>query len=120
MAKEVTMIVCPFCGMGRVLEQKGTRAERRGDPVRPKRIRFDQVDPRTAPFVDIREAPGGKVKLDAPRGTIGRGKAPGKGFRRIASLTLAEALKEPEFKDLIDQLKEQYDKVGDVLFPYPE
>ncbi len=115
MTKEIVYIVCPLCGLNRVLEKKGTQAEKRGKLGKVGRISFDKLDPETAPFVDIREAPGGKVKVDAPRGTIGKGKAPGKGFHRVASLTLAESAGYPAYRDLVEQLKTQIKVIEGAL-----
>lgn len=116
------MVVCPFCGMSRPLEKKGSRFEMEAKAEYPKprgRVRFNQLDPQVSPFIDFREALGGRgmVKLKSrSRGSsadrrleLEKLRQEGKtgGFRRVDSLNLAEAKDDPDYADLIAELRQQ-------------
>jgi len=84
----VVFIVCPLCGMGRVLEKKGSRAliEGKNIPFPYKgRIHFNYFRP-DMPFVDLRKA-GEK-----------------RGFRRYDYISFEKSKEFKGVKDLLDQI----------------
>lgn len=95
---------CPLCGMSRKIDKTQAYAERyKSDkidtkPMTKARIRFDMVNPKTSPFIDIRIALGGRS-----------------GFPRQSFIRLPDMDKHPEYQDLVDQLKSQIKKLSDVL-----
>ena len=64
-------------------------------------ITFQTFDCTVGHFVSVREG-GGKVA-----GGVGRGKAPGSGFREVSGLTLSEAMAVPEYRVLIEGMLAQ-------------
>lgn len=98
---EVIYIVCPLCGMNRVLEKKGTGAIARGVTITEikGRIRFDHIDLATAPIVQIRE------RAEGPEKTKRMRRGGGSGFVFKEGFTLNEVKDNPEYQDLIEQVK---------------
>mgnify|MGYP000017523410 FL=1 len=86
----VEHVVCPLCGWNRVLYKKGSRAIKEGKYEGPKdgMARFDVVDVRTGPFIDIRAAEG-------------------IGFPRVETKTIREAAREPQYLPLLEQAARQ-------------
>jgi len=85
----VVFIVCPHCGMNRILEKTGLEALRGGKSISfpyNGRIRFDFFRP-DMPFVDLREA-------------NGKG-----GFPRYNYVSFEKAREFDGVKDLLDQIK---------------
>lgn len=80
-------LVCPFCGMSRKLIKSGTEAKKPLSEVKGV-PRFDVVNPKDSPFIDIRDVSGGR----------------GSGFPRIDYKSLESVLDDPEYADLIEQL----------------
>ncbi len=121
---KIIYVCCPICSMSRVLDKKGSRAEitHKLDPsITPKgRVRLDVMD-FSRPFIQVREAVGGKVastETDIERQLgkkVGRGKLPGGGFRLVDGITLEEAAKMPEYSDLVEQLREQCQAILKIL-----
>jgi len=122
--KKILFLVCPFCGMHRVIEKKGTgfikqakkenidvfeeklktgeyiKSERSKFYNPNKEVRFDLYNFKEEPFISIRVSIGGK----------GQG-----GIYEIGSLTIEEVLKLPEnirsrFIKYLQQLKDQAEK----------
>lgn len=91
-------LVCPYCGMNRVLQKLGTNAKRPLTTIKG-RSRLNVVDPHTGPFIDIRDISGGK----------------GSGFKRIDFHTLVEVKNDPAYADLVKQLKEHSQLILDIL-----
>lgn len=90
----------PLCGWGRPLEKKGSRAILAGKKISmiKGRIRFDKVDPRVRPFIDVRES-------------LGRGKGwPRKSFFPLSAMEI-----KPEYNDLTEQIKGQCELILEVL-----
>jgi hypothetical protein len=98
----IIYIVCPLCGMNRVLEKTGSSAIARGLTIRKVkgRIRFDHIDLTRAPIVQVRERQEGK---EAQR-RLTRGGGTGFVFRE--GLTLMQMKRKPEYADLVKQIKE--------------
>jgi len=103
---KIEYIVCPLCGMNRILEKK-----------EKGRIGFE-VD-LDRPFVQIRQ-PGGKlpmgeeVRAEAQRGIkVRRGQAPALGFRLVDGLTFKQAKESGRYDDLIDEIENQCHKILD-------
>jgi len=96
-------IVCPFCGLSRKIDKTGAYAKRYGKEITSKkeRIRFDKLNPEEAVFIDVRET------------GLGRGA----GFPRINELckTIKEAKDNPEYKEFIEQIKNQILKIQKIL-----
>ena len=88
---EIRYLVCPMCGMSRVMHKTGSVAVREGKYRGPKPDpRFDIVDPKTAPFIDIRVA---------ERRSI----------RRIDFLTIREAVE--EYREYVEQVRGQAERI---------
>lgn len=98
---EVVYIVCPMCGINRVLEKKASSALARGVTVSEVkgRIRFDHIDLENGIIVQIRERAEGKE----PTKRLRRGG--GTGFTLKRGLTLEQMRTQPEYRDLIDQIR---------------
>lgn len=96
--------ICPCCGLNRVLIKRAKG-----------RVRFDLLDPESSAFIDVRVSEGGRrfatkaLKQEAKeQGETG-------GFRRVSSLPLREARDDPQYADLIDQLRTQARRILEVL-----
>ncbi len=106
--KEIPYIVCPLCGLHRklfkngryaIIRKKALKANSRSVKYNPeKETRFDIVNIKDEPFISIRE------RLN------GRG-----GLYEIRTLTIKEALEDPEYSDiareLLSQIKEQIERI---------
>ena len=99
---EIIYIVCPLCGLNRVLEKTGSAAIGRGLTIKEikGRIRFDQMDLEKANIVQVRERRRGPE--DEPRMRRGGGT----GFTLAGGFTLAEMKDKPEYADLKEQMVE--------------
>ena len=99
--KEVHFTVCPLCGLNRKLDKTGMFAEIRKvkTPISKGRARYDKVDLKNIPFIDIREGLGGR----------------GRGFPRIKGITLKEAQQDPLYEDLIKQIISSCQKILKIL-----
>jgi len=107
MGIEVTYTVCPFCGLNRVKEKKGSRAilthKIKTNPTTNKltikgRITFGMVDVQTGIFEDIRLAMGGTT-----------------GFIRYSTKSFAEVIHTPEYADFKLQILNQCLKIMAVI-----
>ncbi len=98
---EIVYIVCPMCGMNRVLEKKASSALARGVTVSEVkgRIRFDHMDLENGIIVQVRERAEGKE----PTKRLRRGG--GTGFTFKHGMTLEQMRTRPEYRDLIDQIR---------------
>ncbi|MBA7709384.1 hypothetical protein ES703_118301 [subsurface metagenome] len=108
---EVIMISCPLCGMARVLEKTGASAIARGITITKVkgRIRFDHMDLAHAPIVQVRERKGGpELKKRMRRGG-------GTGFILIGGLTLEQMRDNPQYQDLINQIKSTANEIIEIL-----
>ena len=98
-----TRVLCPCCALSRIESAfNRTDGERYGS--------WDD----TKPIIDIRDMPGGK----ASKGLVGTGKyrrTPGLGFPIIDSFTLDTAKDMAEYKDYIQQIKDQLLKVTKIF-----
>ena len=108
---EIIYIVCPLCGMNRVLEKKASSALARGKeiPAIKGRIRFDQVDLENGIIVQVRERAVGKEE------TKRRRRGGGSGFTVKGGVTLEEMKSRPEYADLLNQIMESAQKIIDKL-----
>jgi hypothetical protein len=73
-------IVCPLCGRNRVIKSKDKGY-----------IRWDYVDLKSAPLLQVRDDTGGR----------------GSGFPLVASKTLAEISQDPAYSQVIEGMKQQ-------------
>lgn len=91
-------LVCPFCGLSRKLIKSGIEAKKSLKVIKglPK---FDVVDPTSGVFIDYRDITGGR----------------GSGFPRIDFETLEQIKNNPEYEDLILQLRSHCDKILSTL-----
>lgn len=108
---EVVYIVCPMCGMNRVLEKKASSALARSMDVSEVkgRIRFDHVDLENGIIVQVRERVEGKEQVSR------RGRGGGMGFPLKRGMTLEQMIAQPKYRDLIDQIRESAQKIIDKL-----
>lgn len=108
---EIIYISCPLCGMNRVLDKTGSSAIARGFTITDikGRIRFDHMDLNNAAIVQVRESLTGKD----PKKRMRRGG--GRGFVFKSGLTLQEMKTNPEYSDLIEQMKSTASKILEVL-----
>ena len=84
---EIQYLTCPMCGMNKPL-----RKYVEGD------LKLTDIDVETLSFIQIREG-GGR----------------GSGFRRIGGLTIDEVKQMPEYQELLEQLREQCNKIIESL-----
>lgn len=101
MSKRVTYVVCPLCGLNRVLEKKGSRAILEHKPLDmklPGQIIFNAIDVTVDPFEDLREAVGGTT-----------------GFKRVETHSLLEIVQKGQYPELREQLKGQCESILSVL-----
>lgn len=112
---EVVYIVCPMCGMNRVLEKKASTALARSKDVSEVkgRIRFDHVDLENGIIVQVRERMGGKEPVKR------RGRGGGTGFPLKRGMTLEQMKARPEYSDLVDQIRESAQNIIDKLEERP-
>ena len=106
-------MVCPLCARNRKI-----LSSRWKDPE----IRWDFWNENN-PLIQIREG-GGKRKATEgaeflPLGVkVGRGSAPGAGWPTVQTLTLAEAIEDPEYRKYILAMFEQIKKVKEIIDKY--
>lgn len=108
---EVVYIVCPMCGMNRVLEKKASTALARSMDISEVkgRIRFDHVDLENGIIVQVRERVEGKEQVKRRR------RGGGTGFPLKRGMTLEQMRAQPEYSDLINQIRESAQKIIDKL-----
>jgi len=109
--REIEYITCPLCGMSRILEKTGRAAERLASrPRKPKaprkvlpqskgRIRFDAVDLGGALILQIRDPSGGRRD----------------GVKVLRGKTLAELRDDPNYFDLVSQIRSQAENILNLL-----
>lgn len=122
----LVFVVCPLCGMSRILEKTGDYGYRHktGEPKPAKgRIKFE-VDLDNYPFIDFRDS-GGRIAGY-------RGKRRGEvytrrelygvptektsyGFPRVGAFTLDEAIDNGQYNDLLQQLQNQISHIKEKL-----
>jgi len=112
------MIICPLCARSRKLV-----ATRWIDPESSSKWDFWEEG---SPIIQIREG-GGKKSwkelTEAEReklltGEKKRGWFPGKGFKTIETLTLEEAIKHDEYKDIIKNMFRQIKRLYQIVQKY--
>lgn len=105
MARFSTM-VCPLCARSRPTYSKTWR-----DPE----IRWDFWN-EDSPIIQIREG-GGKKKKEISETNTGkkRGWTPGYGFPTVETLTLEEALNNPEYEKYIKTMFSQIEKIYKIM-----
>jgi len=108
---EIIYIVCPLCGMNRVLEKTGSSAIARGITIREVkgRIRFDHMDLDTALVVQVRERKAGPEERKRMR------RGGGSGFTLKGGLTLREMGRKRDYQDLVEQIKSTARSIIDIL-----
>lgn len=108
---EVIYIVCPMCGLNRPLTKTGSSAIARGLPIAEikGRISFDHIELDKAPIVQVRERQSGPEAKPRMR----RGGGPGFIFRQ--GITLADMKANPEYADIVTQLKNTANKILEIL-----
>jgi len=102
MATIIKTVVCPLCGWHHPIEHKGSMRLQRGeDATLPKgKFSFNRFDPKEKTFISIRECQGR-----------------GKGLPEINTIKLSEAMKDPEYEELIASLKDQCYSILKILLP---
>ena len=121
----VIFIACPVCCMSRPLVKTGSRAVQSGKipPGSPGKgkITFDAFNLEHSYVLQVRQAGGslpasGDDIEDRQLGKVkGRGKTPGLGFRTVDGLTLEKMKDNPEYIELIEQLKNQCIRIINIL-----
>jgi len=98
---DVTYIACPLCGMNRVLEKTGASAIARGYTIKDikGRIHFDHMDLANASIVQVR------VRGEGPEKKRRLSRGGGSGFVFKEGLTLEQMKTNPDYQDLIEQMK---------------
>jgi len=103
--QRIRFICCPICSWTHKLFKTGgfvtLKGKRIGEPKGWFRFDSGKKDLNTAPFIDVRDASGGR----------------GRSLKRIMEecLTLKEAMEKEEYKDLIQSLKNQISKIQKIL-----
>ena len=100
MPKEVILVKYPLCGWQHVPLKKGSKRLLRGEAVdgQVREFSFEKVDLDRDAFFSIREAQG-----------------KGKGFREVGRITLVEAVERKIEPELINQLKNQCQKILEII-----
>jgi len=108
---KVIYIVCPLCGMNRVLEKTGAGAIARGLTITEikGRIHFDHMELSGASIVQVRESQEGPE----PKRRMRRGG--GTGFVFKEGLTLEEMRDSGEYDDLVEQILSQITSIQTIL-----
>ena len=103
--QRIRFICCPICSWTHKLFKTGgfvtLKRKRIGEPKGWFRFDSGKKDLNTAPFIDVRDASGGR----------------GGSLKRIMEecLTLKEAMEKEEYKDLIQSLKNQISEIQKIL-----
>jgi len=95
---EFEMTKCLFCGTHKAIERTGInriQKDKRFD--RPYTFRYDYVDPEQSAFISIRDCQGRK------------------GLPEIGRVTLREAMKDEQYKELITSLQSQCINILKIL-----
>ena len=92
----------PFCGWhwkrihtGKHAKEHGITKEAKGE------FTFEKVDPQNDAFISIRNTPGGRGNPDS--------------FKEVGKITLQEAKNMPEYKDLINSLRQKIRIIKQIL-----
>lgn len=103
--QRIRFICCPICSWTHKLFKTGgfvtLKGKRIGEPKGWFRFDSGKKDLNTAPFIDVRDASGGR----------------GRSLKRIMEecLTLKEAMEKEEYKDLVQSLKNQISEIQKIL-----
>ena len=103
--QRIRFICCPICSWTHKLFKTGgfvtLKGKRMGEPKGWFRFDSGKKDLNTAPFIDVRDASGGR----------------GRSLKRIMEecLTLKEAMEKEEYKDLVQSLKNQISEIQKIL-----
>lgn len=102
MATRIKTVKCLLCGWHHPIEHKGSMRLQRGESADlPKgRFTFEKFDPKEEKFISIREC---------------RGR--GGGLPEIDTIKLSEAMKDPEYEELIASLRNQCYSILKILLP---
>lgn len=100
--KETIMICCPMCGLNRPLVKTGAWAESKGREIAKAKgvIRFE-VDLANAEIVQVRQMKG-REGLPMLRGQ---------------GLKLAELKDNPDYQDIVNQIRNQVYRILEILGP---
>jgi hypothetical protein len=100
MAKQVITIRCPICGWHHVPIKKGSKRLLRGEAVdgQERVFTFEKINLEKDAFLSVRLA-GGR----------------GKGFREIGKIRLQEAIEKNLYPELIMGLKNQCQKILEII-----
>lgn len=106
-------MVCPLCARNRKILSSGW--------VDPE-IRWDYWN-EGSPLIQIREGGGkkkseGLIGVSRPGARTGKGSAPGAGWLTVQTLTLAEALEDPEYRKYVLAMFEQIKKIKEIIDNY--
>lgn len=95
---------CPLCGMNKVV--RASSRERKG---KAEELKWPNLNLEEYLVLQVREGGGKK----SGSGNKGRGKAPGSGFHLVPSesLTFEEVLKNPEYANIVEGMKDQLIRV---------
>jgi hypothetical protein len=100
MAKLIKSVKCLLCGWHHPIIRTGSKRLLRGESVdQPKgAFLFNKVNPNESAFISVREC-----------------KGRGGGLPQVEKVTLREAMAGPEYKDLIDSLRNQSYQILKIL-----
>lgn len=98
----IKTVKCPLCGWHWTLESKGSKRLQRGeDATFPKgKFHFNKFDPKEEKFISLRECRGRGI-----------------GLPEINMIKLPDAMNDPEYKELIDSLRNQCYSILKILLP---
>ena len=99
-------IVCPLCGLNRVLRSKGRAEKGKPEIARFNSMRLPEIE--EMPILQVREGGG---KKPGKWGKRGRGGAPGRGFKTVETYTIKDLMENPEYEEILQDLKAQYLRV---------
>jgi len=100
MPKHIRTVRCPLCGWHHPILRTGSKRLLRGESVdQPKgAFLFNKVNPNESAFISVREC-----------------KGRGGGLPEVEKITLTEAMANPEYKDLIESLRNQSYQILKIL-----
>ena len=96
---------CPLCGMNKIINSTSRKNKGKATELKWPNLNLEE-------YLVLQVREGGGKKAGAS-GNKGRGKAPGSGFHLVESesLTFEETLKNPEYANIIEGMKEQLIRV---------
>jgi len=101
----VEYLVCPVCGLNRVVRSKKRVEKGKSEIVRFDHARLPEIEDMI--LLQIREGGGKQAGTGKGKGS-GKGSAKGIGFRLREGLTLKEMMESGDYDEILEDLKAQF------------